>query len=78
MELILELTLMCIHWKIKTFVLKVTVTLTVTQLMLITQTSHSRLTVQTVDLLYLQSTGLWGVQVGHHKHSHTTSLYFPT
>jgi len=34
----------------KTFLLRETVTLTVTQVMLLTQTSHSGLTVQTVDL----------------------------
>jgi hypothetical protein len=36
------------------------------------------LTVQTVDLLYLYSTGLQGVRVGHDKQSHPTSTHFPT
>jgi len=42
-----------IYWKTKTFLLQVTVTLTMTQMTLVAQTPHSGLTVQTVDLLYL-------------------------
>jgi len=39
--------------KTKTFLLRVTVTLTMSQMMLLAQTSYSGLTIQTVDLLYL-------------------------
>jgi len=42
-----------IYWKTKTFLLPVTVTLTMTQLTLLAQMSHSGLSVQTLDLLYL-------------------------
>ena len=55
-----NLNLTYIHRKTRTFLLRVTATL-MTQMTLLTQTSNSRLTKQTVDLLYLKSTGLQGV-----------------
>jgi hypothetical protein len=58
------LTLTHIRWKMKTFLLRVTVTLTKTQMVLLTQPSHSGLAVKTVDL---QSTGLQGVHMGYDK-----------
>jgi len=42
-----------VYWKTKTFLPRVTVTLTVTQVMILALTSHSGLTVQTVNLLHL-------------------------
>jgi hypothetical protein len=47
------LTLTHIRWKMKTFLLRVTVTLTRTHMALLTQTSHSGLAVKTLNLLYL-------------------------
>jgi len=47
------LTRMHIYWKMKMFLPRVTVTLTRTQMTLLTQTSHSGLAVKTVDPLYL-------------------------
>lgn len=49
----LKQTLMHIHQKTKTFLLRVIVTLTMIQMALLTQTSKTGVTVQTVDLLYL-------------------------
>ena len=43
MELVLESSVTCIHQKAKTFLLRVTVILPVTQMMLLTLTSHSGL-----------------------------------
>jgi len=50
--------MMHIHQKMKTFLLRVSVTLTMTQMMSETQTSHNGLTIQTANLLYLYYTGL--------------------
>ena len=55
-----------IHRKTKTFLLTVTVTL-------LTQTSHSGLTIHIV-LLYLHSTSLQEVPVGYDKQKHPTSI----
>jgi hypothetical protein len=41
---------------------------------LLAQTSHSGLTIQAIDLLYLQIIGLQCVQEGYDKHSHPTWL----
>ena len=52
-----------VYWKTKTFLPRVTVTLTITQKVLLALTSHSGLMVQTVNLLYLYFTSLQGVPV---------------
>ena len=52
------------HKKIRTILPRITVTLTMTQITLLTQTSQTGLTVQTVNLLYLQFTGLQGGPCG--------------
>jgi len=43
-------------------------------MMLIAQTLYSGLTTQTVNLMYLQSTGWWRVRTGYNKRSHLTSI----
>jgi hypothetical protein len=58
---------MHIHQRSKTILLRVTVT----QMILLTQNSLSGLAIQTVDLLFLWSTGLQGVPVGYNKHRHS-------
>jgi hypothetical protein len=53
--------------------------ITVTEVTLLTQTSHSGLKIQTVDLLYLQSTSLEEDPVDNDKERHPTSTKtFPT
>jgi hypothetical protein len=47
--------------------------LTIIQMMLLAQTSHSGLTIHTVDLLYVQYTGLHGVPVCYDIQSNPTS-----
>jgi hypothetical protein len=49
-----------------------------TQMMLLAQTSHSGLTTQTVNLLYLQSTGWQRIWVGYNKRRHLTSIKDPS
>jgi len=51
-----------IYRKTKTFLLRVNSD-TITQMTLLVPISHSRLKIQTMDLLYLYSTGLQGVQL---------------
>jgi len=65
-EPILESDSWHIHWKTKTLLLRVTVTLW-------TQTSHSGLTIHTI-LLYLHSTSLQEVPVSYEKQRHLTSI----
>jgi hypothetical protein len=65
---------MHIYQRTNTFLLRMTVTLTMTMMPLLAQSSLSGLTVQAVDLLYLQSTVLHGVPVSYDIQSHPTSI----
>lgn len=61
---------MHIHQRSKTILLRVTVI----QMILLTQNSLSGMGIQTVDLLYLSSTGLQGVPVGYNKQRHSVLI----
>jgi hypothetical protein len=43
-----------------------------------TDTSHSGLTIQTVDILYLLPTSSWGIPAGYNEQSRPASILLPT